>query len=96
MFEQQSWKSCLHLASLSPSSGREYRKIFDVEVSVRRSVSGPGSTAVMLGVQLFLEGLGLARGGDDIDLLKIPTPRWHEGDGGYFIGTGCMVPSKCQ
>lgn len=41
---------------------------FAVEVSVRRSVSGPGSTAVMLGVQLFLEGLGLARGGDDIDL----------------------------
>ena len=32
--------------------------------------------------------------GDDIDLLKIPTPRWHEGDGGYFIGTGCMVIMK--
>ncbi|MYZ47543.1 UbiD family decarboxylase [Propylenella binzhouense] len=29
--------------------------------------------------------------GDEIDLLKIPTPRWHEGDGGYYIGTGCMV-----
>ncbi|MCS0503725.1 UbiD family decarboxylase [Ancylobacter mangrovi] len=32
--------------------------------------------------------------GDDIDLLKIPTPRWHEGDGGYYIGTGCMVIMK--
>ena len=32
--------------------------------------------------------------GDDIDLLKIPTPRWHEGDGGYYIGTGGMVIMK--
>lgn len=32
--------------------------------------------------------------GDDIDITKIPTPRWHEGDGGYYIGTGCMVIMK--
>jgi UbiD family decarboxylase len=32
--------------------------------------------------------------GDDIDLLSIPTPRWHEGDGGYYMGTGCMVIMK--
>lgn len=32
-----------------------------------------------------------AYSGADIDLLKIPTPRWHEHDGGYYIGTGCMV-----
>ena len=32
--------------------------------------------------------------GGDIDLLKIPTPRWHEHDGGYYIGTGCMVIMK--
>src|SRR6266508_3875744 len=32
--------------------------------------------------------------GTDIDLLKIPTPRWHEHDGGYYIGTGCMVIMK--
>lgn len=32
--------------------------------------------------------------GEDIDLLKIPAPRWHEGDGGYYIGTGCMVIMK--
>jgi UbiD family decarboxylase len=32
--------------------------------------------------------------GDEIDLLKIPTPRWHEGDGGYYIGTGGMVIMK--
>src|SRR3954469_16643141 len=29
--------------------------------------------------------------GDAVDLHRIPTPRWHEKDGGYFIGTGCMV-----
>jgi len=32
--------------------------------------------------------------GSDIDLLKIPTPRWHEHDGGHYIGTGCMVIMK--
>src|SRR5207302_5487621 len=35
-----------------------------------------------------------AYSGADIDLLKIPTPRWHEHDGGYYIGTGCMVIMK--
>ena len=29
--------------------------------------------------------------GDDIDLWKFPTPRWHEGDGGRYLGTGCVV-----
>src|SRR5437016_1284764 len=29
--------------------------------------------------------------GDDIDLLKFPTPRWHENDGGRYLGTGCIV-----
>ena len=29
--------------------------------------------------------------GERIDLLKFPTPRWHEHDGGRYIGTGCMV-----
>jgi UbiD family decarboxylase len=32
--------------------------------------------------------------GDEINLLKIPTPKWHEHDGGYYIGTGCMVIMK--
>jgi UbiD family decarboxylase len=32
--------------------------------------------------------------GEDINLLSIPAPRWHEGDGGYYIGTGCMVIMK--
>jgi UbiD family decarboxylase len=29
--------------------------------------------------------------GDEVDLLKIPAPKWHEHDGGYYIGTGDMV-----
>jgi len=29
--------------------------------------------------------------GDEIDLWKFPTPRWHEGDGGRYLGTGCIV-----
>lgn len=32
--------------------------------------------------------------GADIDLFKIPVPRWHEHDGGYYIGTGDMVVMK--
>lgn len=29
--------------------------------------------------------------GDDVDLLRFPTPKWHEHDGGRYIGTGCVV-----
>jgi len=29
--------------------------------------------------------------GKDVNIESIPTPRWHEHDGGYYIGTGCMV-----
>ncbi|MFC1870474.1 UbiD family decarboxylase [Chloroflexota bacterium] len=32
--------------------------------------------------------------GDDIDLYKFPTPKWHELDGGRYIGTGCAVVSR--
>ena len=32
--------------------------------------------------------------GSDIDILKIPTPKWHEHDGGPYIGTGCLVVMK--
>lgn len=32
--------------------------------------------------------------GDDINLLKFPTPKWHETDGGRFIGTGNIVIQK--
>ena len=30
--------------------------------------------------------------GDDVDLLKFPSPKWHELDGGRYIGTGhCVI-----
>lgn len=29
--------------------------------------------------------------GDDVDILKFPVPRWHELDGGRYIGTGAMI-----
>ncbi len=32
--------------------------------------------------------------GDEVDVLKFPTPKWHEMDGGRYIGTGCMVIQK--
>ena len=32
--------------------------------------------------------------GDAVDVLKFPTPKWHEFDGGRYIGTGCMVIQK--
>ena len=31
---------------------------------------------------------------NDVDILKFPSPRWHENDPGRFIGTGNMVVMK--
>ena len=30
----------------------------------------------------------------DIDFKKFPIPKWHEEDGGLYIGTGCAVVTK--
>lgn len=32
--------------------------------------------------------------GDEVDLLRFPTPLWHPEDGGPYIGTGCGVLTK--
>jgi UbiD family decarboxylase len=32
--------------------------------------------------------------GTNINLFRFPVPKWHELDGGYYIGTGCMVIMK--
>ena len=32
--------------------------------------------------------------GDEIDLYKFPTPKWFEGDGGRYIGTGDAVVTR--
>ena len=37
---------------------------------------------------------GERREATDVDIGSIPTPVWHEHDGGPFIGTACMVVMK--
>ncbi|MGW9120652.1 UbiD family decarboxylase [Streptomyces sp. NPDC055663] len=32
--------------------------------------------------------------GNDVDLGIFPTPQWHDGDGGRYIGTACMVITR--
>jgi 4-hydroxy-3-polyprenylbenzoate decarboxylase len=32
--------------------------------------------------------------GKDIDMFRFPAPKWHEEDGGRYLGTGCMVIMK--
>jgi UbiD family decarboxylase len=32
--------------------------------------------------------------GRDVNVLKFPTPIWHEKDGGRYIGTGCAVITR--
>jgi len=32
--------------------------------------------------------------GDDVDLTLFPTPKWHEEDGGRYIGTACLVVTR--
>lgn len=35
-----------------------------------------------------------AESGDDVDLYKFPVPKWHDGDGGRYIGTGDMIITR--
>ncbi len=32
--------------------------------------------------------------GAEVDMLKFPVPRWHEGDGGRYVGTAHMVVTR--
>ena len=32
--------------------------------------------------------------GDAVDIYKFPTPVWHQGDGGAYIGTECCIITK--
>ncbi len=32
--------------------------------------------------------------GDEVDLFKLPVPKWHAKDGGRYIGTGCAVITR--
>ena len=43
---------------------------------------------VKVNTALFRENV---REGEEVDLLHFPVPKWHEKDGGRYVGTGCMV-----
>lgn len=32
--------------------------------------------------------------GEEVDLLRFPVPKWHLGDGGPYIGTGCLIITR--
>lgn len=32
--------------------------------------------------------------GGQVDVLALPVPRWHEHDGGRYLGTGCMLVTR--
>jgi 4-hydroxy-3-polyprenylbenzoate decarboxylase len=32
--------------------------------------------------------------GSRVDVSRLPAPLWHEGDGGRFLGTGCIVVTR--
>jgi UbiD family decarboxylase len=32
--------------------------------------------------------------GDAVDIHKFPNPKWHEGDGGAYVGTECLIITK--
>jgi 4-hydroxy-3-polyprenylbenzoate decarboxylase len=34
------------------------------------------------------------RTGDDVNVFEFPTPKWHPGDGGRYIGTGCGIVQR--
>ncbi|MFH1002974.1 MAG: UbiD family decarboxylase [Chloroflexota bacterium] len=34
------------------------------------------------------------KSGNDVDLFTFPTPKWHELDGGRYIGTGCALVTR--
>jgi UbiD family decarboxylase len=53
----------------------------------RRNISTPMPPRVVTDGPVF----GVTLKGDDVDLDAFPAPRWHDGDGGRYIGTADMV-----
>ena len=51
-----------------------YRKRANQPIPYKVVESGPVLENIMMG--------------DEVDITKFPTPRWHEADGGRYIGTG--------
>src|ERR1043165_2392527 len=52
--------------------------------------------AAQYDVQVVKEGpvLENVHEGAKVDLMKFPSPLWHEMDGGRYIGTGCSVVTR--
>src|SRR3954463_949331 len=55
---------------------REYREAKENTVAYEWTDTGPVFENILTG--------------NEVDVLKFPTPKWHEGDGGRYIGTGCF------
>ncbi len=66
----------LDKVALSEAFLGEYRDLVDNPIPYRVVEDGPVLENVMTG--------------EAVDLLRFPTPVWHEGDGGRYIGTGCF------
>lgn len=66
----------LHKLELSHSFLKEYRDAKSQRVPYEWTNDGPVFENVIEG--------------DKVDVLKFPTPLWHPGDGGRYIGTGCF------
>jgi 4-hydroxy-3-polyprenylbenzoate decarboxylase len=66
----------------SPKLSKEWRTLIDnlKPIPVEASNDAPVLENKMLG--------------EDIDLFKFPVPKWHERDGGRYIGTGVCVINK--
>jgi UbiD family decarboxylase len=51
----------------------------------------PQYDAVFVSENSYLTNL---QKGKEVDVLKFPSPLWHEMDGGRYIGTGCSVVTR--
>jgi 4-hydroxy-3-polyprenylbenzoate decarboxylase len=63
------------------------------KIDLVRTWRGFNSANVLLPFHTVPDGpvLTCVQEGADINLCGFPAPRWHEEDGGRYIGTGCLV-----
>ncbi|MBI2371440.1 MAG: UbiD family decarboxylase [Deltaproteobacteria bacterium] len=72
---------------LSPSLDRLHL-VSEIRKILARAVAVPPVTVRSGAVQ------EVQQQGEDVNLLAFPTPKWHELDGGRYIGTGCVVVQR--
>lgn len=87
-----------HLEVTYATSDRQVAALDGVDLTVGKGefVTLIGPSGCGKGADVSSDGTALVRhenvfNGADVDLLKFPTPRFHEHDGGCYIGTGCVV-----